>query len=262
MSENCFAATATGHVTTITFERPPSNFVTPAVLSELADLLERLDEEAACRAVLLRAAGKVFCAGADLSDAAENGPEGTEATAPASSSPLYAQAVRLHATRKPIVVAVQGAAIGAGLGLALIGDFRVAAPEARFGATSVKLGVHPGFGLTHTLPRLVGPQKAAHLLLTGRRLYAAEALDIGLADQLSTRERLDEDALALATEIAGDVAVAVQSTRMTLRRDLAEQTRAQTGREWGEQQKHFRTRDFAEGVKAMAERRPPLLQGR
>lgn len=177
MSEDCFVTATAGHVTTITFNSPPSNFVTPGILSRSADLLERLDQDSTCRAVLLRAGGKIFCAGADLSDAAENGPEGTEATARAASSP-------------------------------------------------------------------------------------SEALEMGLVDQLSTIERLDADALAFATEIAANAPLAVQSTRATLRRELAEQIRAQTDREGIEQQKLFRTHDFAEGVKAMAGRRPPSFEGR
>jgi enoyl-CoA hydratase/carnithine racemase len=260
MSE-CFAVTMVGHVATITFERPPSNFVETGVLSDLADHLEALDADVNCRAVVLQANGKVFCAGADLKGAAQRGSGGGEATAP-SSNPLYAQAVRLYATRKPIVVAVQGAAIGAGLGLAMIGDFRVAAEEARFSANFVRLGFHPGFGLTHTLPQVIGPQAASLLMLTGRRIDARAALALGLVDQVTTAEALRETALALAAEIAENGPLAVESTRATLRTDLAERVRAQTDHEWKEQGRLIRTQDFAEGVKAMAERRLPDFHGR
>src|SRR6202043_3660302 len=104
-------------------------------------------------ASVLAAAGKSFCAGADLAS-----PEGVGGSGLAGVSPLYYQAVRLFAVKKPIVATVQGAAVGAGLGLALVADFRVVAPEARFASNFVKLGFHPGFGITYTLPRLIGQQ--------------------------------------------------------------------------------------------------------
>src|SRR5690606_4453570 len=122
---------------------------------------------------------------------------------------------------KPIVVAVQGAAVGAGLGLALVGDFRVAAPEARFTANFVKLGFHPGFGLTHTLPLLIGQQRANLMFLTGRRIKPDEALAWGLVDQVCEAPVLLPTAQALAREIAENAPLAVVATKKTLRGDLA-----------------------------------------
>ena len=133
-------------------------------------------------------------------------------------NPLYVEAVRLFSAKKPIVAAVQGAAVGAGLGLALVADFRVAAPEARFTANFVKLGFHPGFGITHTLPRLIGEQRAALMCLTGRRIKASEALAWGLVDELAPLDELRAAALRLAREIAENAPLAVQSTRATLPR--------------------------------------------
>jgi enoyl-CoA hydratase/carnithine racemase len=257
----CFAVARVGHVATVTFERAPNNFVDTGVLSALADALEGLDEEPGCRVVVLQANGKVFCAGANLEGAPQSGAQIGEA-APSSVNSLYVQAVRLHATRKPIVVAVQGAAIGAGLGLALIGDFRVAAEEARFAANFVKLGFHPGFGLTDTLPELVGRQTASMLMLTARRIDAKTALAYGLVDQVTTAEQLRETAFALATEISENAPLAIQATRATLRANLAERVRRATQHEWDEQRRLIRTEDFAEGVKAMTERRVATFHGR
>src|SRR5690606_26408960 len=118
-----------GFVATVTIDRPPINAVSVDLMRDLADVLEALDKDGATRAVVLATAGKVFCSGADLSNRTSEGPIPER-----SINPLYDQAVRLFSTELPIVVAVQGAAIGAGLGLAMIGDFRVAAPEARFAA--------------------------------------------------------------------------------------------------------------------------------
>ncbi len=172
---------------------------------------------------------------------------------------LYVEAVRLFAAKKPIVCAVQGAAVGAGLGLALVSDFRIAAPDARFTANFVKLGFHPGFGLTHTLPRVIGQQRAALMFMTGRRIKAEEALAWGLVDEVADDAR--GAAIKLAAEIAENAPLAVQSTRATLRHELAEKVKAQTDHEFAEQTALRKTKDYAEGVRAVAERRPGNFTG-
>lgn len=119
-----------------------------------------------------------------------------------SEPDLYRAAVRLFECPKPIVAALQGPAIGGGLGLALVADFRAAAPEARFAANFVKLCIHPGFGISATLPRLIGQQRASLMLYTGRRIKAEEAVAWGLADMLAPQDQLRAAACALAAEIA------------------------------------------------------------
>jgi enoyl-CoA hydratase/carnithine racemase len=175
---------------------------------------------------------------------------------------IYRHAVRLFRCPLPIVAAVQGAAVGGGLGLALVADFRVASAQSRFSANFNRLGIHPGFGLSVTLPRVVGPQQAALLFYTGRRIGGGEAHAIGLVDVLAEGEGLREAALSLASEIAQSAPLAVMSTRATLRRGLADAVAAATEHELAEQHKQFATEDFAEGVKAMAERRLPMFRGR
>jgi enoyl-CoA hydratase/carnithine racemase len=175
---------------------------------------------------------------------------------------LCKQAMRLFRTRKPIVAAVHGAAIGGGLGLALVADFRVTCSEARFSAIFDRIGFHPGFGLTVTLPRLVGAHQAALLFYTGRRIPGAEAVRIGLADLLVPQTEVRSAAQALALEIAQSAPLAVLSTRETLRRSLLEAIEAATERELVEQDWLRRTKDFQEGVRAMADRRLPEFRGR
>ncbi|MCA3708482.1 MAG: enoyl-CoA hydratase/isomerase family protein, partial [Phenylobacterium sp.] len=175
---------------------------------------------------------------------------------------LYTQAVRLFSVETPIVAAVQGAAVGAGLGLALVADFRIASPEARFTANFVKLGFHPGFGLTHTLPRVIGEQRANLMFLTGRRVKPEEALAWGLVDEVVPQADLLDAAKALAAEIAENAPLAVVATRKTLRAGLAAAVRAQTDHEHGQQTILRATEDFAEGVRAVAERRPGNFKGR
>jgi enoyl-CoA hydratase/carnithine racemase len=174
---------------------------------------------------------------------------------------LYKEAVRLWRTTKPIVAAVQGAAVGAGLGLAVMADFRVACPEARLSANFTRMGFHPGFGLTATLPRLIGAQKAALVFYTGRRFTGEEALAMGLVDRLVPATELRAAAQALAAEIAEAGPLAIVSTRETLRRGLAEAVQAATEREYQEQTWLRQTEDFREGTRAMAERRTPVFKG-
>ncbi|MDP3737840.1 MAG: enoyl-CoA hydratase/isomerase family protein [Hyphomonadaceae bacterium] len=249
--------TRDGHVATVTISRPPNNSVSVDLMRDLADALHMLDKEPEMRAVVLATEGKVFCAGADLSGRANE--VGLDSP---TSNPLYDQAVRLHSTELPIVAAVQGAAVGAGLGLALIADFRIATPEARFTANFTKLGFHPGFGLTHTLPRLVGKQQAALMFLTARRLKAEEAHAIGLVDQVVAADALLPAAHHLAAEIAENAPLAVRSTRKTLREGLSASVKAQTDHEFIEQQWLMKTEDFREGIKSVAERRPGNFKGR
>ncbi len=243
-------------VATVEIRRPPHNFFDLALIRQLAAAFEALDRDPACRAIVLAAEGKSFCAGADFSDASRLTGEGA-----GNTTHLYVEAVRLFACRKPVVGAIHGAAVGGGLGLALVPDFRVACPEARFSANFTRLGFHPGFGLTVTLPALIGPGKAALMFYTGRRVKGEEALAMGLADVLVPQAEVRNAALALAREIAECAPLGVMATRATLRAGLAERVRAATVHELAEQTRLRRTQDFREGVKASAERRTPKFIG-
>jgi enoyl-CoA hydratase/carnithine racemase len=175
---------------------------------------------------------------------------------------LYVAAVRLFSNRKPVVGAIHGAAIGGGLGLALVPDFRVTCPEASFAANFTKLGFHPGFGLTHTLPALIGQQKAALMFYTGRRVKGEQAVEWGLADVLTSADQVRTEAIKLAEEIAGNAPLAVTSVRATLRQGLSEMLQAVTDHEASEQDWQRLTDDFKEGVASVAERRPGQFTGR
>ena len=150
------AVSRDGIVATIEIRRGPNNFVDTDMVAEIADVLEEFDRTPDVRAVVLCSEGKHFCAGADFSS---RGPDGV-GTGTKRGRHLYKEAQRLWRTGKPIVAAVHGAAVGAGVGLAVMADFRVTCPEARFAVNFTRLGFHPGFGLTATLPRLIGMQKA------------------------------------------------------------------------------------------------------
>ncbi len=250
-------------VAILEIRRPPANFFDHALISQLADAMERLDADDRCRVALLCSQGRHFCAGADFggnrTQTSTTGPSRTEA---AAETHLYDEAVRLFATKTPVIAAIQGAAVGGGLGLALFADFRVATPESRFSANFARLGFHQGFGLSVTLPNVVGIQAAMDLLYTGRRVPGEEAFAMGLCDRLVPADRLRDEARAWAVEIATSAPLAIRSIRETLRGDLAERIRAATDREKAEQERLQKTSDFREGVRAMGERRKPEFKGR
>jgi enoyl-CoA hydratase/carnithine racemase len=252
------AVSRDGIVATIEVRRGPNNFVDTDMVAEIADVLEDFDHTPEVRAVVLCAEGKHFCAGADFGS---RGPDGVALGAKRGRH-LYKEAQRLWRTGKPIVAAVHGAAVGAGVGLAVMADFRVTCPEARFSVNFTRLGYHPGFGLTATLPRLIGMQQASLLMYTGRRISGEEALKIGLADYCVPFDQVRAKATELATEIAQSGPQAIVATRETLRRGLADAVASATEREYEEQNWLRDTEDFREGIKAMAERRLPDFKAR
>lgn len=238
--------------------RPPHNYFDVALIEGLVETVTALQADGTSRAVVLAAQGKNFCAGADFAGISGVG----EVSPDEGARALYGAAARLFGTDLPIVAAVHGAAIGGGLGLALAADFRVAAGTSKFAANFARLGLHHGFGLTVTLPRVVGPQYASDLLLTGRRIDGAEAYRMGLVDRLVDEPEIRATAVALATELATAAPLALRSIRATMRRGLADEVAVATGHERAEQAWLRTTEDFAEGVRAVAERRAPVFTAR
>ena len=202
-----------GFVATIELRRPPNNFFDIALIREIADAMEALDADPGCRAIVLAAQGKAFCAGANFGDgstldgAGQRPGEQTQGV-----QHLYLEAVRLFRTGKPVVGAIHGAAVGGGLGLAMVADLRVACPEARFCANFTRLGFHPGFGLTVTLPEVIGKTQAALMFYTSRRVNGEDAFRMGLADVLVAQDQVRPAALALAAEIAENAPLGVVAT--------------------------------------------------
>ncbi len=254
-----------GHVTTIEIQRPPLNFFDVSLINQIADALTDIDNDPEARACVLAAQGKAFCAGANFGDPARKEAEERAKSDPSASLPinhLYVQAVRIFRNKKPIVAAVHGAAIGGGLGLAVAADFRVTCPEARFAANFTKLGFHPGFGLTTTLPELVGKNNAELIFYTSRRITGEEATRMGLANVCVPQEHVRAEAMKLAQEIAECSPLGLLSTRATMRAGLADRVLAATNHELVEQNRLRLTEDFKEGVKATAERRVANFRGR
>jgi len=251
-------------VATVEIRRPPHNFFDFHLIRQLADTYEALDANPDCRAILLCSEGKSFCAGANFGDGSKVQADGSVEGSlnRVGVDHLYVEAVRVFAAKTPVVAAIQGAAIGGGLGLALSADFRVGCAESRFAANFTRLGFHPGFGLTHTLPRAIGEQKAALMFLTSRRIRGEEAYEWGLLDAFTTAEKLRDEAWGLAREIAINAPLGVTETRATLRQGLAEAVRTATDHELAVQTRLRKTEDFREGIAATHDRREPVFKGR
>ena len=244
------------HVALCEIQRPPNNFFNVALINSIADAYEHLDGNKNCRAIVLASEGKNFCAGADFSSSVTQ-----PAPTPQTGNPLYEAAVRVFSVKKPVVAAVQGAAIGGGFGLAMSAAFRVGSAASRFSANFVKLGFSPGFGLTHTLPRIIGEQSALEVFLSGQRIKGQEAFDLGILDRFVEDDLVRKTAIEFASSFAKNAPLAVQDVLAALRKDIAEKVRIATDREFQSQYTLQQTRDFQEGIRAVSERRPGNFTG-
>lgn len=248
--------TVADYVATIEIQRPPHNFIDQHLLSAIVDAYEGFDKDPGCRAIVLCSAGKNFCAGANYD------PNESEEEATLSLDDFFQHAERLFRCQTPVIAAIQGAAVGGGLGLAVSADFRVTCPEGRFHANFTRLGFNPGFGLPVTLPRLIGAQRANLMFLTSRRIKGEQAYAWGLADDLVPLEQLRGAALALAGEIAANAPLATRATRLAIRRGLAEEIERYNAEDLSAQHRLRETADWQEGITAVAERRNPVFKGR
>ncbi len=252
-----------GHVVVVEMQTPPHNFLTPALVESIAAVLESYDDDPDIRAAVLCAQGRSFCAGANFGG--DDGPLGEgsarEPVGGSTTERLYAGAARLCEVSTPFVAAVQGPAIGGGLGLAMAANLRVTCPEARFAANFATLGIHQGFGLSVLLPEVIGTTKAAEVLLTGRRYDGEAATAMGLADRCVPSDRLREEAIDLAASIAANAPLAIRAINRTLRAGLGERVREATRHEAEQQRQLSSTDDAAEGIRAVSERRPGNYTG-
>jgi enoyl-CoA hydratase len=257
-------------VAVVTFDDPARrNAMTEAMGRALADAGARLGADDSVRAVVLTGAGAAFSAGGDLAMIEAKSAAGREAPGePARAAnrsfmrSFYALFLSVRELPCPTVAALNGAAIGAGLAVALACDMRIAARDAVLGLNFVRLGIHPGMGSSWTLPRLVGPAVAADLLLTGRTLDGAEAERIGLVNRAVARESVVPDALALAQSIASAAPLAVRGTKRALARAAQVSLEEQLDLEAEQQAICYETADLAEGLRAARERRAARFGGR
>lgn len=237
--------------------RPPANYFDAELLTGITTHAEELQRDGSTRAIVLCSQGKHFCAGANFGSDSLSPEKRGEA-----AGHIYRAGIRLFEIELPIIAAVQGSAVGGGLGLACAADFRIASPSSRFHPNFSNLGFHHGFGLTVTLPRIVGQQRALDLLMNARRVDGAEAAEIGLVDRLVEDGQIREGALELAGHLASLAPLAVRAVRATLRAEVAEQVRRALEHELAEQQRLWATEDSKIGIEASIKRQQPVFLGR
>lgn len=247
----------------ITLNRPENrNSMTEEVLDGFREAVSRVHRDSELRCVIITGTGKSFCAGADFRSQIQRGdPEGGSLPQERSFA-MYEPFLALLRVEIPIVAAMNGHAIGGGLGLAIVSDLRVANREAKYGANFVRLGFHPGMATTYILPRLLGVPRAIELLLTGRLVSGAEAAEIGLAHYAVDADRVLERAWELAREVAEAAPVAVRLTKRSIYRGLAWDPNTAAEIEAHAQSRTLEMDDAQEGIRALLEKRSPQFRGR
>ena len=255
--------TKTGaHVTTITLNRPEKlNAFAGTMREELRDAILAADADGECRVVVITGAGRAFCAGGDVEYMAALQRERDFASFRRLLDAGRDVVLAIATSRKPIVAAVNGVAAGAGCNLALACDYRIASDRATLGETFVRIGLHPDWGGTWLLPRLVGPGLALELLVTGRMVDAPEALAIGMVDRVVPAAELAGATEALARSFAAAPPIAVRGIKRALGHADHEALRAQLELEAEHQLAAFGSRDGAEGLRAFFEKRTPAFEG-
>lgn len=260
MEEKTVLLDVRDNIATLTFNRPKvMNAISFQLLRELEAHLEAMRFDPQIRVVVITGAGsKAFCAGADLKERATFSPEQVK---------QFIFTIRrlfddIEQFNKPVIAAVNGVALGGGTELALASDIRLASETATMGLTETRLGIIPGAGGTQRLPRIVGRGRAKELIYTGRRISAAEALRIGLVNQIHPAEELMRASLRLAEEICQSAPIAVQQAKYAINRGLETDLNTGMAIESNAYWICIPTEDRQEGLAAFAEKRQPVYKGR
>jgi enoyl-CoA hydratase/carnithine racemase len=242
----------------VTLNRPHRmNAITFQMFDEFHVLCDELQKDGDARVVIITGAGRGFCSGLDL-DEAMTLPDMTPHEMMLGQQSWAGAFVKLHEIPQPVIAAVNGAAAGGGMGLALAADIRIASPEARFNAAFVRIGLSAGdVGVSWSLPRVVGFGRAAEIMFTGRFLDADEARDIGLVNRVVPADELLEASFALAEDIARNTPFGVTLTKRVLHAnvDAGSITQAVEVENRG-QTLATRGEDFREALVAFREKRP------
>jgi 2-(1,2-epoxy-1,2-dihydrophenyl)acetyl-CoA isomerase len=250
-------------VATITLNRPEKlNAFSGSMREELLDAIRAAESDDDARVVVITGAGRAFCAGGDVEYMSglqrERNVDAFRKLLDAGAAIVTA----IASMSKPVIASINGVAAGAGCNLALACDIRIAAESAKMAQTFVRIGMHPDWGGTWLLPRIVGPSRAAELLMTGRMVDAGEALLIGLVDRVVAADQLEAETASLAQSIADGPPLAIAAIKRALAASRTNSLAEQLEVERRHQTAAFESSDAAEGMAAFFEKRAPSFQGR
>ena len=256
----------TGGIATITLDRPERlNAISGGMLASFSAAFRAAETDRGVRVIILTGAGRGFCAGLDLKEQGDAGNSNSingSGAMPTTIDMPTAPPVVLHNVDKPVICALNGAAAGYGLDLALGCDIRIASETAKLAFVFTKRAVLPESGGSWLLPRLVGWSKAAELAFTGRTLSAAEGLAAGLVSKVVPAASLMDEARAIAEEIAANAPLAVQAMKRLFRAGMNEDFRTHSEHVLLQLGQLMATKDFQEGLASFMERRAPEFEGR
>jgi 2-(1,2-epoxy-1,2-dihydrophenyl)acetyl-CoA isomerase len=250
-------------VATLTLNRPERlNALNKDLAVGLNEALGELGSDKHIQSVVITGAGRAFCAGGDLAEIWK----GRQENDTSDLEPLLrvgAQiALKIRLMRQPVIAAVNGPAAGAGMNIALAADIRIASEGATFGENFVKVGLFPDYGGTFFLPELIGPARAAEMFYSGEMIDAQKALQLGIVNRMTSREKLDAEAHELAHNIAHGPTTSIRAIKHTLFGSARERLTKALEAEVDEQLKCFNSEDCAEGLRAFFEKRKPNFTGK
>jgi len=252
-----------GAVFTITLNRPDKlNAFAGTMREDLLEALRACERDVSCRVVVITGAGRAFCAGGDvdfMSDLQKRGDTERFRKLLDAGRDIV---LTIAAMPKPVIAMINGVAAGAGCNLALACDIRIASDAAKLGETFVKIGIHPDWGGTWFLPRLVGRSRALEILMTGRMVNAGEALSIGMVDRVVAAAELQNETMTLARALADGPPIPLGDIKRAVNASLANDLAAQVELESAHQLRAFVSADARDGMDAFFEKRAPKFEGR
>jgi len=262
MSDDELLYTVDGGIATLTLNRPDKlNAFTQAMIDRWVWALGEAQRDPAVSVVIVTGTGRAFCAGGDVGRMGEGRPTPLEHKARLWEN-IHRVPKTLETVDKPVIAMVNGLAVGAGMGMALMCDLRVASDAARFSTGYVNVGLVPGDGDAFFLPRLVGVARALELLWTGDFVEAVEAERLGIVNRVVAADRLAEETYALARRVAAGPQVAIRLTKRLVYQSLRLDLRTHLDLVSSHMAVVRDTEDHQEGVRAFKEKRPPEFKGR
>jgi 2-(1,2-epoxy-1,2-dihydrophenyl)acetyl-CoA isomerase len=250
-------------VATLVLNRPERlNALNNELATALNESLSRAAQDESVRVVVLTGAGRAFCAGGDLGHIGKARESGDAKRLEPLLRAGMQMVLKMRTMPQPVIAAINGAAAGAGMNIALAADIRISTEEATFGQNFSKVGLFPDYGGTFFLPQLVGPSRAAEMFYTGDMIDARTALQAGIVSRVVPAAKLDAEVMALARKIADGPQLAIKAAKQVLFASQRKELEEALEKEVQYQMKCFLSEDCSEGIRAFFEKRKPNFQGK